>query len=320
MEYVGSYLNNKFEYIGSEYANKDMELVFNHDMTMKPEFEYLKELDLFKYYFYRELDIDEWTHIISSRIHDGKLWMQNSIVDISTDLIHKVTGLCKQGSVPIGEKMVKKKVESYTKAVYNGKAMVINTIKQDDVRFLSRIIAYSLCASSKIDELLAGYIYVAYKICVEKKQVNLSEILRMQLLENLEKIKRTKSVVFRFQSLINHILFHVLQIFPYLSVTEIKSSDRCTMEKITDVCRRHPLDKILDSGNLIMKTFQNEMRLRFIIAPAIVDRFKDDICIMVDTNFTYIQAVEPREIFLDPLGYELSSDIVAGYIDLLLKS
>ena len=50
-----------------------MELVFNLNMTMKPRFEHLKELDLFKYHFYHELDIDEWTQIILSRIHDGKL-------------------------------------------------------------------------------------------------------------------------------------------------------------------------------------------------------------------------------------------------------
>ena len=98
----------------------------------------------------------------------------------------------------LSEKMVKKKVENYTKAVYNWKAMVISTIKKDDVRFLSRIIVYSVCISLKIDELSAGFIYAAYKICVENEQVNLSEIMRMQLLENLEKIKRTKNGVFRF--------------------------------------------------------------------------------------------------------------------------
>ena len=76
--------------------------------------------------------------------------------------------------------------------------MVINTIKKDDVRFLSRIIAYSICASSKIDKLSVRFIYVAYKICIKKEQVNLSEILRMQLLENLEKIKRIENDVFIF--------------------------------------------------------------------------------------------------------------------------
>ena len=46
--------------------------------------------------------------------------MQDNVVDIFVDLIHEVTGLSKQGNVPIGEKMVKKKVENYTKEVYNG--------------------------------------------------------------------------------------------------------------------------------------------------------------------------------------------------------
>ena len=40
---------------------------------------------------------------------------------------------------------------------------------------------------------------------------------------------------------------------------------------------------------------------------------------MVDIDFTYIQAVEPEETFLDPLGYELNNDIVVGQIDLLPK-
>ena len=90
--------------------------------------------------------------------------------------------------------------------------------------------------------------------------------------------------------------------------------------KITEVCRRHLIDKTLDSGNLIMKTFQNDMRQRFRITPAIVDRFKEDICIMADIDYNYIQAVEPWETFLDPLGYELNDDTLVSYIDLLLKS
>ena len=124
--------------------------------------------------------------------------MEDSVIDILANLIHEVTILRKQGSVPKGEKLVKKKVESYTKIVYNGKAMVINTIKQDDGRFIRRIISYSICASSKMDELLTGFIYATYKICVEKEQVNLSKILRVQILKNLEKIKRTKNCVFKF--------------------------------------------------------------------------------------------------------------------------
>lgn len=198
--------------------------------------------------------------------------------------------------------------------------VIINSIKKDDLRFISRIISYSVCASSKIDELLVGFICATYKICVEKKQVNLSEILRMQLLENLKKIKRKKSGVFRFQSFINHIFFHALKRFPYLLVRYIMSSDKCTMEKIMEVCRRHPGDKILESGSLIMRTFQNEMKQRFSISPVIVDRFKEHICILVDIDHTYIQEVEPQKTFLDPLSYVLNDDVAVSYIDFLLNS
>ena len=62
------------------------------------------------------------------------------------------------------------------------------------------------------------------------------------------------------------------------------------------------------------------MRKIFNSAPAIIDRFIEDTYVMVDIDFTYIQAIEPRETFLDPLGYELSDETTIGYINLLLKS
>lgn len=61
LEDIGSYLTSKFETIGSDFMNKDMEIFFNHDMDVKLRFEHLKDLDLFRYHFYRELDIEEWT-------------------------------------------------------------------------------------------------------------------------------------------------------------------------------------------------------------------------------------------------------------------
>ena len=62
------------------------------------------------------------------------------------------------------------------------------------------------------------------------------------------------------------------------------------------------------------------MRQRFRIAPIIVDRFKEDICVMIDIDSSYIQAIEPRKKIIDPLGYELSDETIVGYIDLLLIS
>lgn len=46
LEDVGSYLYSKFETIGSEFMNRDMEKKFNHDVTINPRYEHLKDLDL----------------------------------------------------------------------------------------------------------------------------------------------------------------------------------------------------------------------------------------------------------------------------------
>ena len=59
LEVIGSYLSSKFETIGRKYMNKGMEVVFNHDMSVKPRFEHLKELNLFKYHFYCKLDTEK---------------------------------------------------------------------------------------------------------------------------------------------------------------------------------------------------------------------------------------------------------------------
>ncbi|MDF8026667.1 hypothetical protein P4780_15400, partial [Listeria monocytogenes] len=64
---------------------KDMEIVFNHDMTSKPRYEHLEDLDLVRYHFYHKLDTEEWPQIILRRIHNGKIWMGENVVDISTN-------------------------------------------------------------------------------------------------------------------------------------------------------------------------------------------------------------------------------------------
>jgi hypothetical protein len=95
LEDVGSYLNSKCETISSHLLSKDMNIIFNQDMSVKPEFEHLRNSDLVKYHFYKDLDVDEWTQIILSGVYDWKIWMGENVIDISTNLIHEVTRLSK---------------------------------------------------------------------------------------------------------------------------------------------------------------------------------------------------------------------------------
>ena len=54
--------------------------------------------------------------------------------------------------------------------------------------------------------------------------------------------------------------------------------------------------------------FKNSMKKRMRILVSLVDQHQNDICFLVDIDFTYIQEVIPRVRWLRPLGYELDID------------
>lgn len=86
--------------------------------------------------------------------------------------------LCNKGSISINEKNVKKLVLENTKSAYSRRGIVTSKIKQDDVIFMSRIIAKKICSSSRDNDMVVGFVQEAYKICADKEKFNLSEVLR----------------------------------------------------------------------------------------------------------------------------------------------
>lgn len=50
-----------------------------------------------------------------------------------------------------------------------------------------------------------------------------------------------------------------------------------------------------------------------------VDKYKEEIFFMDDTDFTYIKAFEPILLYIDPLGYEVTKEEIEGYIQEILK-
>ena len=51
-----------------------------------------------------------------------------------------------------------------------------------------------------------------------------------------------------------------------------------------------------------------------------VETYKDEICFMVETDNTCIEAVEPRVKFIEPMGYEISMELIEGYAQIILQS
>ena len=62
------------------------------------------------------------------------------------------------------------------------------------------------------------------------------------------------------------------------------------------------------------------MKKRQRIHPALVEKYKDELCFMVETDFTCMEAVVPRVKFIEPMGCEMSEDLIEGYAQIILHS
>ena len=215
LENVQGYLSCRVENMEQLELNDEHKLLYTDDMSAKPGYEHLDNNDIVNYSLKHEFDDETNTKIILSRIHDGKFWMEDRVIDITADLIHEVTGLSKEGEMPLNEKKIKNVVLENTGSSYNGRGIVITKIRQDDVRYLCKILTTKFCANSREDDMAVGLVHAAYLMCVEKKKIDLCEILRIQLFENLDRIKKVKNTQFRFSSLITYIFFHIYRRFPF---------------------------------------------------------------------------------------------------------
>ena len=63
---------------------------------------------------------------------------------------------------------------------------------------------------------------------------------------------------------------------------------------------------------------KKSMKERLRILVSLVDKHFNDVFFLVDTDFTYVQAVVPRVRWLRPLGYEINVDEVSTVITTLL--
>ena len=140
--------------------------------------------------------------------------MGDQLTILSKDLIHAVTGLSNEGSIPVSAKNTMAMVKDLTLSKWNNRAMTIDDIKQIDVRLIANILGYKIYCSSRLNSISAGVILMAYKMVCEGEKYDLCEALRLQLLEKLKQITRDKANPFSFSSLIVHIFFHLAHKFP----------------------------------------------------------------------------------------------------------
>ena len=50
-----------------------------------------------------------------------------------------------------------------------------------------------------------------------------------------------------------------------------------------------------------------------------VEKYKDDLCLMVEIDKTSMEAVIPRVKSIEPMVYEMSVKLIKGYVHIILK-
>ena len=96
-------------------------------------------------------------------------------------------------------------------------------------------------------------------MAIEKKKVNLCEIFKLRLLQNIEKINKSKSAIFRFVSLLIYLFYDATMQF--LGMTRyIWNRDECIIKLITQCYRAK--DEGIKDGDIgrMMKNFQVKMK------------------------------------------------------------
>lgn len=59
------------------------------------------------------------------------------------------------------------------------------------------------------------------------------------------------------------------------------------------------------------------MKLIYKIPPSMVEKYRDDICFMVEIDTTCMGAIKPRVKFIEPMGYEMSEELIEGYVQII---
>lgn len=295
---VRSYIHSKFKSVGDDNIHKDLGVMCNGYLSLKYKYAYMNELNLNKYMFYMEFDNHEWTRIILSQFIEEFFWVGDVPIVIINESIHKVIGLRNEGCDTVNDGNVRKTVETNLQTKFDGRNMKVDMIQDKGVKVLRKIMGYKLNHSSRVNSMPIGFMHATYIMAVEKKKVNMCETIRVQLLDNIVTLEKSKSAVFRLKYLLTHLFFYATKLFPGMKNWD---SNGCSI-KMAIQCNRDRLENVRDNDiDRMMKSFQSEMKLRYRIPPSTVVKYKDEICFMVEINTTCMEEVEPRVNFIETM-------------------
>ena len=258
----------------------------------------------------------EWVRLVLSRIHDGSLWLENAPVKITKRIIHRVTGYPTLDRYKTLRSDSKELIEKNTGAKWNKRGMTIDTIRDPLVEFAVRIISHKFYQSSRLNSVPCIAVDVAYKLVKKNHTYDLAELQLQQLTENLAAIRRSKGAQCKFGAILICIFFYIQNEFPSFGKVTWKT-DKSVISQVNEY-----IAQMGDNFEALMTSyfedFKKAMKQRLRIPASLVEKHVNDVCFLVDIDYTYIQAVIPRVRWLRPLGYEVNIDETSAAITALL--
>ena len=152
-----------------------------------------------------EFNNHEWSRIILRRVHEEIFWVGDIPIVIDNDVPHnQVTRLSNEGFNLVNDKNIRKIVETNLKTKFDGRNMRVDLIENAKVGFFRKIIGYKNNHSSRVNFVLTRSLHLAYVMAIENKNMNMCEIIKVQLSDNIAKMKKSKNTLFIFESLLTY--------------------------------------------------------------------------------------------------------------------
>ena len=169
-----------------------------------------------------------------------------------------------------------------------------------------RVISQKFYQSSRLNSVPCIAVDVAYKLVKKDHTYDLAELMLQQINENLGAIRKSKGAQCKFGSVLVCMFFYVMKEF--LSFGRVNwDQNKTIVDQIDDYITQMG-DSFDDQMTIYFDDFKNAMKKRMRILVSLVNKHEDDICFLVDIDFTYIQAIIPRVRWLRTLGYKLDID------------
>ena len=129
-------------------------------------------------------------------------------------------------------------------------------------------------------------------------------------------IRKTKSAQCKFDSILVCIFFYVQNTFPSFGKVAWKTN-RSIAVQIGEYIKQlgENFESIMTS---YVQDFKKSMKQRHRIPVSLLEKHFNDVCFLVDVDFTYVQVFFQRVRWLRPLPYEINVDEASATITTLL--